>query len=120
MKIRDLFQRLDSLCAGGFPKSLFDSEGQIDSEDVGEHFLIYLMFRDEILIICAYLDMIFFLGGITNNIQKVVNDKILKPFYGRFTVQNVDPKTCLLIMISYSAMVLVIVDFINTAWSHLC
>lgn len=63
LKIRDLFQRLDSLCAGGFPKSLFDSEGQIDSEDVGEHFLIYLMFRDEILIICAYLDMIFFFGG---------------------------------------------------------
>ncbi|KDO47945.1 hypothetical protein CISIN_1g001512mg [Citrus sinensis] len=34
LKIRDLFQRLDSLCAGGFPKSLFDSEGQIDSEDI--------------------------------------------------------------------------------------
>ncbi|KAJ7946125.1 pathogenesis-related homeodomain protein [Quillaja saponaria] len=35
MKIRDLFQRLDSLCAEGrFPESLFDSEGQIDSEDI--------------------------------------------------------------------------------------
>lgn len=34
LKIRDLFQRLDLLCAGGFPKSLFDSEGQIDSEDI--------------------------------------------------------------------------------------
>lgn len=35
LKIRDLFQQLDSLCAGGrFPKSLFDSEGQIDSEDI--------------------------------------------------------------------------------------
>ncbi|XP_048336225.2 homeobox protein HAT3.1 isoform X1 [Ziziphus jujuba] len=35
LKIRDLFQRLDSLCAEGrFPNSLFDSEGQIDSEDI--------------------------------------------------------------------------------------
>ncbi|KAK9941957.1 hypothetical protein M0R45_007647 [Rubus argutus] len=35
LKIRDLFQRLDSLCAEGmFPESLFDSEGQIDSEDI--------------------------------------------------------------------------------------
>nr|XP_011457795.1 PREDICTED: homeobox protein HAT3.1 isoform X2 [Fragaria vesca subsp. vesca] len=34
-KIRDLFQRLDSLCAEGmFPESLFDEEGQIDSEDI--------------------------------------------------------------------------------------
>lgn len=36
LKIRDLFQNLDSLCAEGkFPESLFDSEGEIDSEDVG-------------------------------------------------------------------------------------
>ncbi|XVF45026.1 hypothetical protein PTKIN_Ptkin02bG0172800 [Pterospermum kingtungense] len=35
LKIRDLFQRIDSLCAEGrFPESLFDSEGQIDSEDI--------------------------------------------------------------------------------------
>ncbi|KAF3435509.1 hypothetical protein FNV43_RR22598 [Rhamnella rubrinervis] len=35
VKIRDLFQRLDSLCAEGrFPNSLFDSEGLIDSEDI--------------------------------------------------------------------------------------
>ncbi|XP_062089811.1 homeobox protein HAT3.1 [Humulus lupulus] len=35
LKIRDLFQQLDSLCAEGrFPKGLFDSEGQIDSEDI--------------------------------------------------------------------------------------
>ncbi|PON90616.1 Octamer-binding transcription factor [Trema orientale] len=34
LKIRDLFQQLDALCAEGrFPKSVFDSEGQIDSED---------------------------------------------------------------------------------------
>lgn len=39
LKIRDLFQHLDSLCVEGrFPESLFDSEGQIDSEDVGEAF----------------------------------------------------------------------------------
>ena len=36
VKIRDLFQHIDSLCGEGrFPASLFDSEGQIDSEDVG-------------------------------------------------------------------------------------
>lgn len=36
LKIRDLFQNLDSLCAEGkFPESLFDSAGEIDSEDVG-------------------------------------------------------------------------------------
>ncbi|KAF4364362.1 hypothetical protein F8388_006939 [Cannabis sativa] len=35
LKIRDLFQQLDELCAeGGFPEALFDSEGQIDSEDI--------------------------------------------------------------------------------------
>lgn len=35
LKIRDLFQNLDSLCAEGkFPESLFDSEGEIDSEDI--------------------------------------------------------------------------------------
>ncbi|XP_022763463.1 homeobox protein HAT3.1-like isoform X2 [Durio zibethinus] len=35
LKIRDLFQRIDSLCAEGrLPESLFDSEGQIDSEDI--------------------------------------------------------------------------------------
>ncbi|KAK9286219.1 hypothetical protein L1049_014604 [Liquidambar formosana] len=35
LKIRDLFQRLDSLCAEGrFPESLFDSDGQICSEDI--------------------------------------------------------------------------------------
>uniref|UniRef100_A0A5B7AA23 Homeobox protein HAT3.1 n=1 Tax=Davidia involucrata TaxID=16924 RepID=A0A5B7AA23_DAVIN len=35
LKIRDLFQRLDLSCAEGkLPKSLFDSEGQIDSEDI--------------------------------------------------------------------------------------
>ncbi|OVA04100.1 Homeobox domain [Macleaya cordata] len=34
-KIRDLFQHLDSLCAEGrFQESLFDSEGQIYSEDI--------------------------------------------------------------------------------------
>ena len=39
LKIRDLFQHLDSLLTEGrFPESLFDSEGQIDSEDVGEAF----------------------------------------------------------------------------------
>jgi len=36
LKIRDLFQNLDLLCAEGrLPESLFDSEGEIDSEDVG-------------------------------------------------------------------------------------
>lgn len=36
LKIRDLFENLDSLCAEGrLPESLFDSEGEIDSEDVG-------------------------------------------------------------------------------------
>ncbi|KAL5857789.1 hypothetical protein ACOSQ3_005247 [Xanthoceras sorbifolium] len=35
LKIRDLFRHLDSLCAEGtLPTSLFDSEGQIDSEDI--------------------------------------------------------------------------------------
>ncbi|GAV86468.1 Homeobox domain-containing protein/PHD domain-containing protein [Cephalotus follicularis] len=35
LKIRDLFQHLESLCAEGrFAESLFDSEGQIDSEDI--------------------------------------------------------------------------------------
>ncbi|XWS68094.1 hypothetical protein CRYUN_Cryun04dG0060700 [Craigia yunnanensis] len=35
LKIRDLFQRIDSLCTEGrLPESLFDSEGQIDSEDI--------------------------------------------------------------------------------------
>ncbi|KAL7206407.1 hypothetical protein ACSBR2_019179 [Camellia fascicularis] len=35
LKIRDLFQRLDLLIAEGrLPESLFDSEGQIDSEDI--------------------------------------------------------------------------------------
>lgn len=35
LKIRDLFQNIDSLCAEGrLPESLFDSEGEIDSEDI--------------------------------------------------------------------------------------
>lgn len=35
LKIRDLFQRLDSLCAEGrLPNCLFDSEGEICSEDI--------------------------------------------------------------------------------------
>ncbi|KAJ8763583.1 hypothetical protein K2173_002466 [Erythroxylum novogranatense] len=35
LKIRDLFHRIDSLCAEGrFPTSLFDSDGQISSEDI--------------------------------------------------------------------------------------
>ncbi|KAA0037202.1 pathogenesis-related homeodomain protein [Cucumis melo var. makuwa] len=35
LKIRDLFQRIDTLCAEGrLSESLFDSEGQIDSEDI--------------------------------------------------------------------------------------
>ncbi|XVE66757.1 hypothetical protein DITRI_Ditri08aG0104900 [Diplodiscus trichospermus] len=35
LKIRDLFHRIDSLCGEGrLPESLFDSEGQIDSEDI--------------------------------------------------------------------------------------
>lgn len=35
LKIRDLFQHIDSLCAEGrLPESLFDSDGQIDSEDI--------------------------------------------------------------------------------------
>ncbi|KAH1190831.1 Homeobox protein HAZ1 [Glycine max] len=35
LKIRDLFRNLDSLCAEGkFPESLFDSAGEIDSEDI--------------------------------------------------------------------------------------
>lgn len=35
LKIRDLFQNLDSLCAEGrLPESLFDSKGEIDSEDI--------------------------------------------------------------------------------------
>ncbi|CAA0806791.1 Homeobox protein HAT3.1 [Striga hermonthica] len=35
MKIRELFQRLDqSLTAGKIPESLFDSEGEIDCEDI--------------------------------------------------------------------------------------
>ncbi|XP_050209820.1 homeobox protein HAT3.1 [Mercurialis annua] len=34
-KIRDLFQRIDELCAEGrFPESLFDTDGQISSEDI--------------------------------------------------------------------------------------
>jgi hypothetical protein len=41
VKIRDLFQHIDSLCGEGrFPASLFDSEGQIDSEDVGLFFFL--------------------------------------------------------------------------------
>lgn len=40
LKIRDLFQRIDALCAEGrLSESLFDSEGQIDSEDVGGYHL---------------------------------------------------------------------------------
>ncbi|KAF8007524.1 hypothetical protein BT93_K1518 [Corymbia citriodora subsp. variegata] len=35
LRIRDLFQQLDSLCAEGkLPEALFDSEGLIDSEDI--------------------------------------------------------------------------------------
>lgn len=35
LRIRDLFQQLDSLCAEGkLPEALFDSEGMIDSEDI--------------------------------------------------------------------------------------
>ncbi|KAL8156166.1 pathogenesis-related homeodomain protein isoform X2 [Apium graveolens] len=35
LKIRDVFQRLDSLCTEGrIPETLFDSEGEIDSEDI--------------------------------------------------------------------------------------
>ncbi|XP_027364764.1 homeobox protein HAZ1 [Abrus precatorius] len=35
LKIRDLFRNLDSLCAEGkLPESLFDSKGEIDSEDI--------------------------------------------------------------------------------------
>ncbi|KAE8692673.1 Auxin-responsive GH3 family protein [Hibiscus syriacus] len=35
LKIRDLFQHIDLLCAEGrLPESLFDSEGEIDSEDI--------------------------------------------------------------------------------------
>ncbi|KAJ6751170.1 hypothetical protein OIU85_001669 [Salix viminalis] len=35
VKTRDLFQHIDSLCGEGrFPASLFDPEGQIDSEDI--------------------------------------------------------------------------------------
>ncbi|KAG8497992.1 hypothetical protein CXB51_007180 [Gossypium anomalum] len=35
LKIRDLFQCIDSLCAEGrLPESLFDSKGEIDSEDI--------------------------------------------------------------------------------------
>lgn len=35
LNIRDLFQNLDSLCGEGkLPESLFDSEGEIDSEDI--------------------------------------------------------------------------------------
>jgi len=36
LNIRELFRNLDSLCTEGkLPESLFDSEGEIDSEDVG-------------------------------------------------------------------------------------
>lgn len=36
LKIRDVFQHLDSLCVEGkLSEDLFDSEGMIDSEDVG-------------------------------------------------------------------------------------
>lgn len=36
LKIRDLFQRIDTSCEEGrIPESLYDSEGLIDSEDVG-------------------------------------------------------------------------------------
>lgn len=39
LKIRDLFQHLGSLCTEGrLPESLFDSEGEICSEDVWEWF----------------------------------------------------------------------------------
>ncbi|KAK7343502.1 hypothetical protein VNO77_12287 [Canavalia gladiata] len=35
LKIRDMFRNLDSLCAEGkLPESLFDSKGEIDSEDI--------------------------------------------------------------------------------------
>lgn len=41
LEVRDLFQRLDTICAEGkLQDSLFDSEGQIDSEDVCEVFII--------------------------------------------------------------------------------
>lgn len=36
LKIRDLFQRIDASCEEGrIPESLYDSDGLIDSEDVG-------------------------------------------------------------------------------------
>lgn len=45
LKIRDLFQRIDALCAEGrLSESLFDSEGQIDSEDVGGYIVLKLIF----------------------------------------------------------------------------
>ena len=37
LKIRDLFRQIDLLLAEGkLPETLFDSDGQIDSEDVGD------------------------------------------------------------------------------------
>lgn len=36
LRLREMFQRLDAICAeGAYPKSMFDSEGLLDSEDVG-------------------------------------------------------------------------------------
>lgn len=41
LELRDLFQRLDSICAEGkLQDSLFDSEGQIDNEDVCQVFIL--------------------------------------------------------------------------------
>ncbi|KAK2974515.1 hypothetical protein RJ640_018680 [Escallonia rubra] len=54
LKIRDLFQRLDMSCAEGrLPESLFDSQGEIDSEDVGDAFCSFLSCYFLVDIFCA-------------------------------------------------------------------
>ena len=75
MKIRDLFQRLDlSRSEGRLPEILFDSQGEIDSEDVS----------------CA----MFLLNFNSVGPLKFAFVNALTSYIccGRYSVQNVDPK----------------------------
>lgn len=54
VKIRDLFQHLDTLCAeGSLPESLFDSDGEICSEDVSKNYSATHALSPEVLLIRA-------------------------------------------------------------------